>query len=251
MAQIVKLIWRLDYGVSYAYIDRRGAALNILSNTVEKFWDAIGDGQIPMSFVARTDKDEHFRTCSLETTNVNGSIEWRTGIELGRALQDVSFRGADRIVRELLKILEIKSLSRAGIRVLCTEKFADGRRAAHERVLQLINAELRKKTESAVGLIRDTGIIFEGETADRFNYRATFGPYEKKNIELVLEKKPTAAEHELLGEADLFFDIDLFETNFSFTEHSLFRWANTKVAKAIDFIALCSGTTPPKGKERV
>jgi hypothetical protein len=53
MAQIVKLIWRLDYGVSYAYIDKRGAALNILSNTVEKFWDVVGDGQIPMSFVAR------------------------------------------------------------------------------------------------------------------------------------------------------------------------------------------------------
>jgi hypothetical protein len=191
-----------------------------------------------------------FRTCSLEPTSVNGAIEWRTGIELGRALQDASFRGADEIVRELLRLLEVKSVSRAGIRIFCTENFADGKRGAHERVLHLIGGELRKKTETAVGPIRDLGIIFEGETTDHFNYRAVFGPYEKKNIELTLEKKPTDAEYERLGEADLFFDIDLFETNFSFAEHSLFRWANTKLAKAIDFIALCSGKSPKVAEQR-
>jgi hypothetical protein len=249
MAQIIKLIWRLDYPISYAYLDKRGAALNILTNTVEKFWDVIGDGQVNMSFVARTDKDDCFRTFSLETNNINGSIEWRTGIDLNRALQDASFRAVDRIVREHLKLFEIKALARAGVRVMCTEKFADGRRHSHERFLNLIDGELRKKTEAGVGPIQDAGITFEGETTDHFYYRATFGPYEKKNVELMLEKKPTAAEYEVLGEADLFFDIDLFEKNFSFVEHSLFRWANTKVAKAIDFIALCSGK-PPKGKEK-
>jgi hypothetical protein len=244
MAQIVKLIWRLDYPVSYAYLDSRGTALNILSNTVENFWDVLGDGQANMSFLARTNKDDRFRTLSIEPTIISGAIEWGSGIELDRALQDASFRGVDRIVRELLKLFEVKALLRAGVRVMCTEKFADGRRPSRERFLNLIDGELRKKAEVAVGPIQDLGIIFEGQSIDHVSYRATFGPYDKKNVEQILEKKPSDTEYEMLGASDLFFDIDLFETNFSFAEHSLFRWATTKVAKAVDFIAMCSGKPP-------
>jgi hypothetical protein len=63
----------------------------------------------------------------------------------------------------------------------------------------------------------------------------------------VLRKKPNTEELKAFQKFDLFFDIDLFETNISFTEHSLFRWAETKVAKASDFIARYS-TTDSKGK---
>ena len=58
--------------------------------------------------------------------------------------------------------------------------------------------------------------------------------------------KPDADSLRILNESDLFFDIDLYENNFSFREHSLFRWAETKVAKASDFIAKCSNLTPIK-----
>jgi hypothetical protein len=240
MAQIIKLIWRLDYPISYTYLDKRGAALKVLNDTVERFWDVIAEGQNSTSLTARTEKEDAFRVFSLETNNMNGAIEWRRGTDLSRALQDASFRAVDRIVLELLRLLDIRALTRAGLRVMCTEKFADGRSGAHKRIFALVDGELRKSTEAGVGSIKDVAITFEGETTDHFNYRAIFGPYDKKNVEQALEKKPTEAEYKILGEPDLFFDIDLFETNFSFAEHTLFRWANTKVAKATNFIALCT-----------
>jgi hypothetical protein len=242
MATAIKLVWRLDYGVSFAYLDSRGAALNALSNTVEKFWQVVGDGPTNMGFAARADRDGKFRTFSLEPTNMSGAIEWPSGIDLDRVLQDESFRGVDRIVRELLRICEVKSLSRAGIRVTCVGQFADGRRAAHQRFLGLIDKEFREKSEASIGPIRDIGFTFEGESLDHVSYRAIFGPYDKKNAQQTLvEKKPTPEQYELLDKSDVFLDIDLFETNFSFAEHSLYRWANTKVAKAVEFVAICTG----------
>ena len=241
MARIVKLIWRLDYDVSYAYLDKRGSALNALANTVEGFWDTVGDGAIYMSFAARASRDSRVRVLSLEHNSTNGSIEWTTGTELNRALQDDSFHGIRRIVREVFKVGDIRVLRRAGIRLFCIGNYADGRRG-RDRVINLLDEKHRKNTAEILGPIDDMAIILEGKTEDKINYRVTYGPYDKKNIEQTLEIKPTAAEYELLGEPDLFFDIDLYETNFTFVEHSLHKWAETKVAKAIDFIALCDGS---------
>jgi tetratricopeptide (TPR) repeat protein len=54
--QIIKLIWRLDFDVSYAYLDKRGSALNAMSNTVPNFWDTVGDGTVHSSYVGTATK---------------------------------------------------------------------------------------------------------------------------------------------------------------------------------------------------
>ena len=55
-AQIIKLIWRLDFAISYAYLDKRGSALNAMTNTVPNFWDTVGDGTVHLSYVGATTK---------------------------------------------------------------------------------------------------------------------------------------------------------------------------------------------------
>jgi hypothetical protein len=60
-------------------------------------------------------------------------------------------------------------------------------------------------------------------------------------VAVMVEKKPSATQLAALSSDDLFFDVDFFENNISFIEHSLFRWANTKVAKAKAFVAMCAG----------
>jgi hypothetical protein len=98
MAQIVRLVWRLDYEVSYSYLDNRGAALKALKDTIEKFWKVVGDGTVNLSFAGTTDEDGVFRRISLEPTSLNGGIEWRSGTALEGVLRDESFRGTDKVV---------------------------------------------------------------------------------------------------------------------------------------------------------
>jgi hypothetical protein len=237
MSRIVKLIWRLDFKPSYAYIDKRGTALNLLTNTVENFWATVGDGIQHMSFVAKTDNEKAFRTMSIEPTNMNGSMEWTESIELNKALQTEEFKSFDKIAKEMLKVFEIKAVARAGVRCFCVAPFADGKRDSHARMLQHVGKTISAVVESKLGPVDDTALIFEGQTPDKVRYRLQYGPYDKKNVNMVLEHKPTEQQLELLSKNDLFFDIDLFETEISFAEHSLYRWANTKISKAVEVIA--------------
>jgi|SRR6516165_6947320 hypothetical protein len=239
MPQAIKLIWRLDYDVSYAYLDRRGSALATL-NVEANLWEKVGEGAVSMSFVARTENEGHMRNISVEPTCLNGAIEWRQGTELKKVLEDRSFRGTNRVVEELAKVCEIRMLKRAGIRFFCVDRYADGKAGGVDRFSALIDQRYLKDVGGTLGKLEDLAFVFEGVTSDKISYRAHFGPFAKKNVEQVLEAKPSD-DLKALGEQDLFFDIDLFETNISFVEHSLFRWAKTKVEKADAFIAKCRG----------
>src|ERR1700720_2390624 len=115
MAQIVRLLWRLDYAASYAYLDKRGSALRAITETVKDFWSNVGFAQIPASFAGNYADPRVFRTISLELNSLNGSIEWSSGIDADQVLSDDAFRGTDKIVRELLRLCEIKAMTRAGV----------------------------------------------------------------------------------------------------------------------------------------
>jgi hypothetical protein len=240
MAQIIKLLWRLDYGVSYAYLDRRGTALDALANTASNFWDTMADGAVHASYVGMTSRDGKSRMISLEPNSLNGHIEWSSGTGLASVFRDDSFRTIDRIVRELARICEIKTVARLGMRFFCIGEYSDGRKG-RERTIGQVDDHLKSSAVTALGPIDDVAFIFEGTTADKVNYRAVFGPYAEKNVIQSLQSKPSEEDFKILNRADLFFDVDLFEMNLSFAEHSLFRWGETKLEKAINFIAKCSG----------
>jgi hypothetical protein len=245
MARIVKLIWRLDYESSYAFLNQQGEALRILNTTIEGFWDNVGVGALPSSFIGHRKRDRCAHFLSLEITSMNGAIEWLGGNDLDKALGTEAFRAIDRITAELLKLCEIRAVTRAGLRLGCVAKFAHREQQAQKRIQGLLSNSLKQKTVTALGPIKDVAITFEGTTPDNVNYRSTFGPYERKNIDLLLQgDKPTDNEYKLLDESDLFFDIDLFEKNFSFKEHKLYRWSSTKVDKALDLIKVYSEIEP-------
>jgi len=231
MVKVVRLIWRLDYSVSFAYLDRRGAALNALMNTVPDFWQAIGDGALPHSFAGNRTRDGVVRTISLETQALNGTIKWSAGIPLADVLSDANFRSLDKIVHELAKVCELKVLKRGGLRLICV--WPGQAPGAAEQ----IRDRYRSHAEEVLGPITDVATTVEGEGEDRISYRAQFGPYDSKNVSGALERNLQPEEIEALKDNTMFLDIDLYERNFSFAEHSLFRWSETKVAKAAAFVA--------------
>jgi hypothetical protein len=237
VARVIRLLWRLDYTASYVYLDKRGAALNALTNTVPNFWDTVADGTIHASYLGTSTKDNVFRFISLEPNSLNGEMQWSSGTDMKSVLQEGPFRSTNNVVREILKVCDIRVLARAGIRFFCVSKFADGNRN-RERTFNQLDSGMRTLAASSLGSIEDIGIILEGKAQDGIGYRVTFGPFAEKNATMnLLQKPPNPDDLKALADYDLFFDVDLFETNFSFVEHSLFRWAETKLAKAINFIA--------------
>jgi hypothetical protein len=241
MARIIRLLWRLDFDPSYPYLDKRGSALKVLTDTVEGFWTTVGPGQLPLSFAAlKTEEGKSQTTFSWEMTCLNGTTEWVSGIGIDRVFESPLTRGVDRIVKDALKLGEVRILKRAGVRVFCVEKFAKKKeQSAVERIGKLVNTEFQQGLFNTVGAAEDVAFIYEGTADDGLGYRAQFGPYAAKNPAFVFTKE-WGELAKPLDENDLFFDIDIFETNFSFAEHSLYRWASTKVDKAAKFIEYCA-----------
>jgi hypothetical protein len=240
MARVIRLLWRLDFDVSYAYLDKRGSALKVLTETVENFWTNVGPATFPLSFAAEKLEDAAHTSFSWEMNNINGSIEWPVGIEMDRLLESTQFRATDRIVKDALKLAEVRLLNRAGIRVFCVEKFAkESKRANVEKVAGLVVPQFREGVASTLGRTDDFALIYEGTSEDGLGFRAQFGPYLPKNPSMVFQRKWSELTKPLDAN-DLFFDIDVFETKFSFAEHSLYRWGSTKVAKAATFIEFCA-----------
>jgi len=241
MARAIRLLWRLDFDASYPYLDKRGSALQILNTTIEDFWTTVAPGTLPLSFVAeKFEENKSHTSLSWEMTNINGSVEWPIGVDLDSAFESPLLRATDRIVKEALKLAEVRVVRRAGVRVICVEKFATkSKRPALEHVEGLVSSKFREGLAETLGKPEDFELIYEGSSCDGLSFRAQFGPYAQKNPAAMFLKK-WGEESKPLDTNDLFFDIDIFEMNFSFAEHSLYRWASTKVAKAGTFIEFCS-----------
>lgn len=238
MAEVIRVIFRLDYDISHAFLDRRGSALRVLTTTVSDFWENIGEGAIPGSFLVEHKATDSYRQLSLEPTSINGSLEWSQGVQLERLITSEQFIGVDRIIGKLIHTCETTKIARAGIRLVCLETL-DGSQPAKFLERQL-SKELLGVTTGALGGITDTAVILEGLDEDKIEYRYSLGPLAKKNIDQNLPNidNKEVKDH-LLRKYAMFLDIDLFEKNIYFSSGSIGRWAQTKVAKAAMFVGKC------------
>jgi hypothetical protein len=234
MTQLIRLIWRLDYDVSYVYFDRRGAALKVMTETVPGFFSNIAEGAAVYSFVGDFTDPQGKRTLSVEPTSINGLIEWNSGTDLERVFQLDVFRSTDKIVRELLKLSEVRRLKRAGLRLVFV---ANGSQPKKSRppYKGYIDDAFAKRAEVILGEVDDVGLIVEGRSPDALFYRLTCGPLAIKNIAAALAKDLTEEDKEYFNRFNVFGDLDLYELNFQPVEASLFRLSQTKLAKAVEF----------------
>jgi len=236
MAQVLRLIWRLDYELNFAYLDRKGSVLQAVQSTTPNFWSKIAEGG-HHSFTAEFRDAKKARTFSVEPQTINGLIEWTAGTDIGRVLQHDDFRTIDKIARQVQKLCEIRNVNRIGMRLLCTSRAGGATRYNHEHFLKFLSPRVSRLAAGKLGQIQDIAFVLEGASTDAVNYRISFGPLADKNLVSSLGKPLDEKELGVLRQADVFVDIDLYETNISFSENTLFRWAQTKIPRAIDFIS--------------
>ncbi len=238
MARAIRLFWRLDYSFAYDLLQHRGDVVRVLLTEVDKLWPTAGSGAIPDSLVATFSSPSEARAISVETMSCNGSIEWPAGQDLERVLTQDSFRNTSRVVERVLKLCGVTVMVRAGIRLIVLEKASTGSTGFRNAfIAQVSNAYIRT-AKKQLGDILDIGLVLEGQSEDGVSYRLQVGPTEEKNIRANLTTRPNVGIDDLL-EHQLFFDIDLFEHNFSFREHTLQKWAVTKLDKAVQFVRDC------------
>ena len=163
-------------------------------------------------------------------------MEWYKGIELSKVLQTDEFRSLDRILKSFLKHCQVGKLNRAGIRFIVTAGPKEDTSQRLQRNLQLFTDSARKFAAKHLGTIKDIGIAWEGELDPSLKYKFLFGPLEAKNIKNFLQYPTDDAAFSSLLKSQYFADVDLYEQNISFVEHSLYRWSRTKLEKAQDLL---------------
>ncbi len=237
MARVIKLLWRLDYNVAFGLLDKRGIVLRTLLTEVESYWQHAGTGPLPDSLVASYIGESEARNISVELNSCNGSIEWPLGQDLDRVLSADSFRQLSKILGKILNLCDINAVARAGLRLILVERIAPDATGREAFSRETSNFYVRS-VENSIGRVTDIGIVLEGQHEDGVGYKLQFGPTAKKNI---AQNLTTPHDDEATGllSHELFFDIDLYENNFSFREHTLHKWAITKVDKISELMKKC------------
>lgn len=129
-------------------------------------------------------------------------------------------------------------MKRAGLRFLGAGSFRDTKKGGFRRFSNLISKDFFGEIEKSVdGDTEDLAITLTGKTKDNLGYRIACGPTAKSDLVTLFLLPTEDTKSEMLKEYDFSFDIDLFEFNTSFLEHNLFRWATTKLEKAVEVVA--------------
>ena len=142
-------------------------------------------------------------------------------------------------MQDLFRVIDVKEMKRAGVRFQGMGSFSDGKGRALQRFSNFIASKLITGVENTIGGNNDDlAIILTGKTKDEIRYKIQCGPSSQTDFITFFQQPASAKELELLKLNDFSFDIDLFEFNTSFVEHNLFRWATTKLEKAVEVVAV-------------
>jgi len=240
MAKLIKVIWRLDYNISYAYLNSIGTSAKILSDTVPKFIHTLSEGVANHALIGERKARGEYVIMGIELNTLNCTLEWLEGIELDRLLIHDNFRNSEKIAKSLLQNNEVKMINRAGIRFFFLEKQTGvlNSNSFHD---VFVHSQALDRCKRALGPPTDVGVVVEGARDDKLSYRATFGPSALKNINMSLT--PGGLDH-LMTENEyrtiffsysIFCDLDIYETNFMMVDASIYKWATSKLEIATEF----------------
>ncbi|MBA1143697.1 hypothetical protein [Mesorhizobium neociceri] len=229
--KLIKILWRLDYDLSYAVYDKRGACIRTLLDTVPDFLTKVGEARAENRVSGETEDSAPAINISIDPNSISGAIEWPFGTALVGVLQHTAFRNVNKVASELMAIAEVAKVKRFGIRFIVLIKSAK-LPLRFGSVDHMFDEGASKSIRDILGDIKDAAVIVEGKAEDSVNYRVSYGPFAQKNIDMHLAKTKDDIDPEYYSDYNAVVDLDLFELDFFLLEKSLFRWSSTKVDKA-------------------
>ncbi|MBZ9974630.1 hypothetical protein [Mesorhizobium sp. BR-1-1-10] len=233
--KLIKILWRLDYDLSYAVYDRRGACVRTLLETIPDFLTKVGEARAQNRVTGETEEGAPAINISIDPNSISGAIEWPLGTALKGVLQHPAFRNVNKVASELMAIAEVAKVKRFGIRFIVLIKSAKLPRR-YGSVDHMFDEGASRSIRDILGNIEDAAVVVEGKAEDSVNYRVSYGPFAQKNIDLHLAKSKDDIDPDYYSGYNAVVDLDLFELDFFLLEKSLFRWSSTKVDKVEKFV---------------
>jgi hypothetical protein len=237
MAVLARLIFRLDFPYSYRFRDSEGTAVKIMLDGMKDGWSHMGEDTVRHSIQGTKQTELSAFNLVFEVLTVNGMWDDLSGLDIRRVIESDTFRLYDEMVREYTQAFSVSTLNRAGLRLLCTEVVGWGDEKA-ARFAKFVAPPVVEIVGDKLGSPGNFGLFVSGKADDEVSYNLSFSPVAEAQIPICFSQMQVTAEHATaFPKNDLLFDIDLYETNFSFAEHSLARWSRTKIEKAANLIA--------------
>lgn len=239
----MKLIFRLDFPISYDLFDSSGKIIRILNEQFPGYWAQVGETRDARRVTGNTRDDDAgtIRLINVEPTAIHGSLEDRSGISFKEISECEYMEKCDATVTEVLRTFKVTDLTRLGLRLFCTDTYGDRFENPLRKFLNFTDREKTSEFEDEIGTLSDASFTFEGTSEDDVLFRISFGPGEKTDLQKVFNEirvdeleESTHLSHHLIA------DIDMYERDFSFAGNSLKRWARSKWRLAENFLDLCA-----------
>lgn len=223
-----RVIFRMDYKVSWAAIDSPGTILEILDSIpVGNSSGGLQEDQTQrlLQAVYISNNREQARQIQVAPTHIVLDFESADGVQLTRLLSHPELRPLLSCVNDLRDHLKLQLYTRIGIRFFL---FEDAPRPLED----FLGASDRRVTDpisSILGGISDVGLAFDGQHQDGIHYHLKFGPHlptDAANFTHVRDRF-IARRREAL-----FFDFDFYESNIKLTPR-IEKWIEPFVERAI------------------
>jgi hypothetical protein len=120
MSHMFRLIWRLDFDINPRVLDGRGQVLSILLKEHDGFWTHWGEHpKILGAVFAEYRGDDGSRNLTVESTSINGSLDWYQPRKIDAVRQGGDFKTIDNLMKQVCDAIALKVVKRAGIRFFC------------------------------------------------------------------------------------------------------------------------------------
>lgn len=205
---IFRLIFRLDYPISYQLLDSMGK----ISDSIQTVFDQLGEMQKKVDLEVANRKisasclqqDEKGLKFVVELQSMHGTFDFKNGVN---TLELRKFFGV-RIIHEVIERLGLESLryfNRFGIRCLY---LVEGSKFTFESINKhvLKQGEILSKSLTSCGFQQEDSMITIIGTKNINGLRVSYGPYKKNEAQIHFALYPQV-------EQGLMIDIDLYATN--------------------------------------
>lgn len=231
--RVHRIVFRLDFQrPNFAIIDSPGTVMKTLSDMGEQYWPDFRDESANRRVsTSKVDAEKGtFREMAVEPTHLSVVFESAAGIDLNSVDADETLSTLFKGIHSLCETFKVNDIQRAGIRLSVLGQIKGGTPSLFPLFNKLFDQHLVGSVKESLGDIKDTGIAFDGEGADKLGYHCRFGPFDaseaSKYFTATTAKKMTDETS-----ANLIFDLDIFELKFAMTV-SAAKWSKSPLAKA-------------------
>ena len=222
-----RAIFRLDYQVNYAVIDAPGRLMRMLAGLEQgDFFDSIQDSVKDRTVGANFKSRSSYRLITVSPTNLVFGLEELKGWSAGEPLENERLRVLSEAVNQICEAYKIEDVIRAGFRVWAFESIGGDFANAFSSASRLLSSNLHGAIEATVGGVKDIGFAFDGGADERAKYHVKFGPCTSSEIASkdYLQHQDLKDALAKESEANIVFDVDLYEEGFSFKGRRPSAW---------------------------